>query len=97
MKHMQIIIVCFFLTILISMPMLIRISSVMPFLSGDVRRAAPQAITMLREQGIWLVNATFDHAERKDGDICFVWNNAYQSRWIHEASSLVSTCIHEEK
>ncbi len=91
------VIACVVLTILFSIPFLIAMPSVAPFLSADVRHAAPEAVSQLRERGIWLVNATFDHIERHDDRICFVWKHAYRSRSIARDPEFLTTCIDEEE
>lgn len=88
--------VCIILTIFFSIPSLLLLPNIAPFLSSDVRSAAPKAISMLRREGAWIVNAELDHIEHHEEEICFVWTYRYRSRTTNSPPALRTTCIHEK-
>lgn len=64
-------------------------------LYGDVavRQAAPKAVAMLRDRGLWVVHATLTGIERHDGTICFIWEHRYRARARTAAPETIRTCI----
>lgn len=80
------------LTLIISVPSLTRIPLILPFLSADVRVAAPAMLKKLREKGLWLVNVDLVKIE-KTPNVCFTWKHSYKSRERVFDSELITTCI----
>ena len=93
MHHIRTLPACIILTILLSIPMILKIPGLLPFLQSDVRAAAPQTIEMLRAQGIWVVNAKLVKMEERENEICFDWIHRYRSRVKIDPPELLSTCI----
>ncbi len=82
------------LSIVLSIPSLLRIPRVLPFLDPEVRAAAPQALEMLRSQGFWLVNIDIHDIEAREGQICFLWEHRYSSRKGRAPAAIITTCTH---
>jgi hypothetical protein len=81
------------LSLFLSLPSLIRLPRVLPFLHADVRAGAPKALETLRSQGIWLVNIDLVSIQREESQICFTWSHRYSSREGKSPPEILTTCI----
>src|SRR3989344_6861918 len=86
MQQRSLLALLFALSLILSTPSLMRIPRMLPFLHADVREAAPKALTMLRTQGLWLVNIDLQKVERTPDSICFLWEHRYTSREMRGTS-----------
>jgi len=91
--HSRILLSLLTLSLILSAPSLMRIPRMLPFLHTDVREAAPKALTMLRTQGLWLVNIDLQKVERTPDTICFLWEHRYTSREMRGTPETLTTCI----
>ncbi len=73
------VLLCALLTALFCAPYVSRLPLTMEFLSAPVRRAASSAVSQLREQGLWLVNADLTEIRSDSGAIEFSWMYRYRS------------------
>ena len=80
------------LTIVISMPSLLRIPRVLPFLRTEVRAAAPAVLQELRSQGLWLVNADLLGIEESNGILCFTFEYQYRGGGTSSAPRIITPC-----
>jgi len=81
------------LSVLISVPSLLRLPSTLPLLSAEVRAAAPQAIEELRAKGLWVVNTDLTGITREQNVVCFHWEHRYTKRGYTGPSESITTCI----
>jgi len=90
------IIICALLTILFSLPSILKISTVLPFLDAEVRAKAPIAIQNLRKEGVWLVNTKLISITREEDKTCFHFDHKYTKRnpgFLIPDSKALTTCI----
>lgn len=80
------------LTIALSMPSLLRIPRVLPFLDPEVRAAAPQMLEELRARGLWLVNVDIESVTKEDEKWCIHFVHRYTSRKGTRAPEPITTC-----
>jgi hypothetical protein len=92
-KNRHLLAALFTLSILLSIPSILKIPRMVPLASAEVRGAALQAVDMLRSQGIWVVNADLQRIHREEGGICFDWEHRYTARaWTGEPK-ILTTCV----
>jgi len=87
------ILTCLILTTLSSIPSILKIPGMLPFIDSEVRSAAPKAIEELRKEGVWVVNAKVNSIEKKDGKVCFEWEHEYRSRFEFKEPEIITACI----
>lgn len=78
--------------ILTSLPSLVRVSTVLPFIHPQVRQAATKDIDWLRTYGFWLVNTRLISITTDTSGICFTWDHAYRNRTRTERGILYHHC-----
>jgi|TARA_B100001971_G_C18260020_1_gene585847 hypothetical protein len=71
------IVICLVLTIAFSIPSILKIPMMMPFLDSAVRAKAPQAIENLRKEGIWMVNTELKSVTKEEDQTCFHFEHTY--------------------
>jgi len=92
----RIITTCAILTLLLSIPSLMRTKIMLPFLESEVRTKAPLAIEELRKEGIWVVNAELTSITKEDEKTCFHWEHRYTQRMpfvLGPKSEVLTTCL----
>jgi len=90
------IIICIILTILFSIPSILKIQMMLPFLDSEIRAKAPKAIEELRKEGIWMVNTKLKSVTRKEDETCFYFDHAYtnkKSYVLRPTSYILKTCL----
>ncbi|MBU0459104.1 hypothetical protein KJ652_00130 [Patescibacteria group bacterium] len=87
------IITCLILTILFSVPSLIRIPAMLPFIDSEVRAKAPLAIEEMRKNGFWMVNADIESITKEGGRVCYHWKHQYRSRFEFGEVEFITTCL----
>ncbi|MFA7681745.1 MAG: hypothetical protein WCX61_01820 [Candidatus Peribacteraceae bacterium] len=94
MRTLHTVLLCGALALLVSVPSLILLPHMVPFLQQPVRAAAPLAIRELRKQGLWLVNAELQRIEQTEDGVCFHWKYRYTQRMktLLQSESYI-TCI----
>jgi hypothetical protein len=95
-KKLSPILICIILTIIFSIPSLIKVPMMMPFLDAEVRAKAPQAIEKLRKEGIWVVNAELIKITKEQDKTCFHFSHEYKgkdSRFRIPDSEQLTSCI----
>ncbi len=83
---------CVATVLLASLPSLLNIGTLTPFVHPLVRRAAAQEIQWLRTHGFWLVNTTLVSVSSDQSSPCFTWKNAYRNRTRTDTSTLLHHC-----
>lgn len=84
------------LTLALSMPSLMRLPRMIPFLQSDVRAAAPQMLKELRAQGLWLVNTDLAGIEDTAEGLCFTWEYRYRGHGGIKDLRIITTCRNNE-
>ncbi len=97
MNKLSPILTCLILTTLFSLPSILRIPSVIPFLDADVRAKAPKAIEEIRKEGIWMVNTHLKSVTKDDNGTCFHFDHQYSQQETNnqklKTKNSLSTCI----
>ena len=91
--HLRLLFVFFALSILLSIPSMLRIPRFFPFVSADVRAAFPEAQRTLEEQGLWLVNIDLLGVKKDETEICFLWGHRYTSGRGTARPEEIKTCV----
>jgi hypothetical protein len=97
MTHRRLLITFAFVSLLLSIPSMLRIPRFFPFVSADVRAAFPEAQRTLEEQGLWLVNIDLLGVKKDETEICFLWGHRYTSRKGVTQPEEIKTCVLYEK
>ena len=84
------------LSLALSIPSLMRLPRVLPFLYSDVRAAAPKMIEDLRSRGLWIVNVDLEEIRRGQNAVCFYWSHNYTARNRTDDSEPITTCANEK-
>lgn len=93
MKKLNPIIICGALTVLFSLPSILKIPTVMPFLESEVRAKAPKAIDKLRKEGIWMVNTDLKSITQDEKGTCFHFDHRYTPDNRQPKPENRTTCI----
>ena len=80
------------LTLALSMPSLMRLPRIIPFLQPEVRAAAPRMLDELRSQGLWLVNTDLMEIENTADGLCFTWEYRYHGHGGIKDPRIITTC-----
>lgn len=70
-----------------------HVSMMLPLLDADVRAAAAQAVTGLRAEGFWAIDARLRNIEQTPTEICFTWDYRYRSRAGDTSPMLHEQCV----
>lgn len=81
-----------FLSIVMSLPSIVRIPRMLPFLDPAVRAEVPGMLDQLRAEGLWLVNTDLVGIQGKERGICFIWDHRYTSRRGRWPPAPIFTC-----